>query len=96
MSESIPGGGAAPPPAPNANPDCPNIPDYSLCRVTRSASIVEPLIVWEPVYDGTGKMTNSDPNTHISTFTCETCSQMWEASNVSGEPIKMRKLPNKV
>ncbi len=84
-----------PTPAPNANPDCPNIPDYSLCRVTRSASVVEPVIAWEPVYDGNGTMTNSDPNTHVSTFTCATCSQAWEASSVAGQTVKMRKLPDK-
>lgn len=92
MSESIPGGGNPPPPAPNANPDCPNKPDYSLCRVTRSVKVQEPLIVWEPIYDGHGMMTNSDPNTHISTFTCATCTQSWEVAWTSGQEPVTRKL----
>jgi hypothetical protein len=93
MSDTIGGGGPAPP-APNANPDCPNIPDYTQCRVTRTASVQQPVIVWEPIYDGTGMMTNSDPNTHISTYTCATCSQSWEVSMVAGNAPVMRKLPN--
>jgi hypothetical protein len=80
------------PPAPNANPDCPNQPDYSLCRVTRAATVKEPIMEWEPIYDGTGMMTNSDPNTHISTFTCATCTQSWEVSQSSGNPPVLRKL----
>jgi hypothetical protein len=87
--------GITAPPAPNANPDCPNLPDYTLCRVTRSASIQQPVITWEPIYDGTGAMTNSDPNTHISTFTCATCLQVWETSAVAGQTASLRKLPNK-
>ena len=84
--------GTPAPPAANANPDCPNQPDYSLCRVTRGARIQEPIIAWEPIYDGTGTMTNSDPNTHISTYNCQTCSQEWEISQISGQPPALRKL----
>jgi len=81
-----------PPPAPNANPDCPNQPDYSQCRVSRSASVQEPIIVWEPIYDGTGMMTNSDPNTHVSTYTCSVCTQSWEIAQVAGQQQQFRKL----
>jgi hypothetical protein len=88
--------GTTPTPAPNANPDCPNIPDYTQCRVTRTASVQEPVIAWEPIYDGNGTMTNSDPNTHISVFTCATCLQSWQADSVAGSPPVLRKLPNKV
>jgi hypothetical protein len=95
MGDTVSGGGP-PPPAPNANPDCPHQPDYSQCRVARSASVVEPVIAWEPIYDGTGRMTNSDPNIHVSTFTCATCSQMWEISQVAGQAALHKKLPDKI
>ena len=89
---SDPGMGGPAPPAPNANPDCPNIPDYSLCRVTRTASVQQPIIAWEPIYDGSGRMTNSDPNTHIAVFACATCSQSWEVSMVAGAQSTLRKI----
>lgn len=84
-----------PPGSPNANPDCPNIPDYTLCRVTRTAAVKQPVIDWQPVYDGTGMMTNSDPNTHVSTYSCATCGMDWEVSSVAGEPPSLRKLPQR-
>jgi hypothetical protein len=94
MSDTTGGAGQAPP-APNANPDCPHAPDYSQCRVTRSASVVQPVIAWEPIYDGTGMMTNSDPNTHVSTFACDTCAQSWEVSAIAGQAAAFKKLPNR-
>lgn len=92
MSDTIPGGGGPIPPAPNANPDCPTQPDYTQCRVTRTVAVQQPVIEWEPVYDGTGMMTNSDPNTHVSVYTCATCSQSWEIAMVAGQPPAVRKL----
>ena len=79
-------------PAPNSNPDCPNQPDYSLCRITRGARIALPVIEWEPIYDGAGTLTNSDPNTHIQTYQCTTCTQGWEMEQISGEIPILRKL----
>ena len=92
MSDTIPGGGPAPP-APNANPECPNNPDYSLCRVTRVATVQQPMIAWEPIYNGSGMMINSDPNTHISTFSCSVCDMNWETSQVAGQQMVFHKLP---
>ena len=40
-------------------------------------------------------MTNSDPNTHVSTYSCATCGMDWEVSSVAGEPPSLRKLPQR-
>jgi hypothetical protein len=74
------------------NPDCPTPDDHSLCRVTFATSVQQPTIDWTPVYDGHGTITNSDPNTFLTTYNCTTCSMSWETTETAGTAVTIRKL----
>ena len=83
-----------PEPGPNANVECPNVLNRSLCRITMQAVVVQPVMEWTPILDGNGVMTNSDPNTFVNTFLCETCRMAWEVQTVAGTQPVYRQLPN--
>jgi hypothetical protein len=57
------------------SPTCPNSADQ--CRITVTVSLVEPLIVWQPHYDGNGQQVNSDPNASVREYKCTTCGNAW-------------------
>lgn len=72
------------------NPDCPYNP--VLCRIARVVVPVEPAQEWNRIYDGNGRVTNTDPNTYVATSACATCSQSWEMTWTGNEPEVVRKL----
>lgn len=71
-------------PSPRTGPECGN--DASACRLTTTSKIQDPPIEWIPIYDGTGKMTNTDPNTFITEITCAACSGVWRDTMMVGTP----------
>lgn len=83
-------------PSPNANVGCPNTTNRSLCRITQQSVVQQPVMNWNPIYDGNGAMMNSDPNTFVNTFQCETCNMAWEMTTVAGQSPAYRQLPNLV
>lgn len=78
------------------NVDCPHLDDQSLCRVTFTTVVKQPLIEWEPTYDGVGTMTNHDPNAFVSTYSCSVCLMNWESTETFGEAPVRRRLPDTV
>ena len=73
--------------------DCAYPDDPTQCRITFTTSVQQPLIAWTPVYNGVGMMTNSDPNTHIRTYTCTTCNSTWEVASTAGSDQVARMVP---
>lgn len=67
------------------NPECPNN-DPSLCRISITRTIKEPVLEWTPIYDGTHAIVNSDPNTFVTTGICETCSSEWMIEETPSAP----------
>jgi hypothetical protein len=73
------------------HPNCPYGADTSQCRVTAVNSIQQPQIAWTPEYDGMGAMTNTDPNTYVSDYTCRICGGEWtETRSGSGSTPSVR------
>jgi hypothetical protein len=66
--------------------DCPNPDDPSLCRISMATALQEPMVNWIPVYDGAGKLTNPNPNVHVTTYTCSVCSMTWQTTMTPGQP----------
>jgi hypothetical protein len=62
------------------HPDCEH--DASECRITVRSSVT--MLAWEPVFDGTGNMTNTDPNTFVREFQCATCERTWRQELTRG------------
>lgn len=69
------------------HPDCPHADDPSHCRLSTRHWVQQPAIEWEPVYDGRGMLTNSDPNTFIHEFTCATCERTWRTETTEGRVV---------
>jgi hypothetical protein len=73
-----------------AHPDCTH--DPAECRVSVTTSVAQPPIEWTPVYDGTGRMTNADPNTFVTTASCTVCDMAWEERR-TGTETTIKTLP---
>lgn len=58
-----------------ANPTCPRSDPE--CRVSMRTYVQPPVLTWTPIYDGTGRMVNADPNTHVVEYACATCGETW-------------------
>jgi hypothetical protein len=58
--------------------------DAGECRIAMRHWI-DTMIAWEPIYDGNGVMTNSDPNTAVHEYSCATCSRVWQIRTTGGE-----------
>lgn len=67
--------------------------DPSECRISSSSAIKQPAIEWSPIFDGTGAMVNSDPNTIVVTYTCTACLMTWSTETTGGVTISVTPLP---
>lgn len=65
------------------HPECPY--DAEFCRVTRRHYVQQPVQAWTPVYDGNGVQINSDPNTFVDEYACDTCSGSWAQMRTAGQ-----------
>ena len=63
------------------HPDCEK--DPSECRVAERSRGTT-MMGWAPVYDGNGRLTNSDPNTTRCRRDCSTCDRTWTVQTVNG------------
>lgn len=68
-------------------PGCPR--EASECRITMTTQMAA-YVPWTPVYDGSGLLTNADPNHATTVYDCATCGQHWTSEETDPEAFVMR------
>lgn len=47
------------------------------CRIDCDSSVLSTCVAWTPTFSRDGKQINSDPNTHTSRASCDSCGKRW-------------------